>query len=328
MNPYRSLPVRAFWRPAVAEPDISAIEEVWAPKFALGQDDPIITAGSCFAARLGSALIEHGMNWFDAEPAPPGLTAEQRRTGHYGEFSFRTGNIYTAAVLRQWLSWAFEHSVPPPDAWQADGRFYDPYRPAVQADGYASAQQMLDARATTLTAIRAAVTTASCFIITLGLTETWRDAIHDTTYPACPGTVRGTFDPQRHVFHNSTFGEVYTDLTEAVALARAANPGLRILLTVSPQPITATATGEHVLVANAHTKSLLRAVTGQAARECADIDYFPSYELITGAPFRSAFYAPNLRAVTWRASTSSWAISCPPSPAGPSNHSSLEPAQS
>lgn len=297
-NPYRSLPVRAFWRPAVAEPDISAISDVWTPKFAIGQDDPIITAGSCFAARLGPALIEHGMNWFDAEPAPPGLSADQRREGHYGEFSFRTGTIYTAAVLRQWLSWAFGASAPPEQAWQDGDRFYDPYRPAVQAGGFASAREMLAARATTLAAIRDAVTTAGCFIITLGLTESWRDAVHDTTYPACPGTVRGTFDPQRHTFHNGTFTDIHTDLTEAVALARAANPGLRILLTVSPQPITATATDQHVLVANADTKSLLRAVTGEVARECADIDYFPSYELITGAPFRSAFFAPNLRAVT------------------------------
>ncbi|MFB8281289.1 GSCFA domain-containing protein [Nocardia colli] len=297
-NPYQSLPVRAFWRPAVAEPDISAITGVWSPKFALGQDDPIITAGSCFAARLGRALIEHGMHWFDAEPAPAGLTAEQRRSGHYGEFSFRTGTIYTAAVLRQWLSWAFGYSAPPRDAWQADGRFYDPYRPAVQPDGYASAQEMLDARAVTLAAIRDAVTAASCFIITLGLTETWRDSVHDTTYPACPGTVRGSFDPQRHIFRNNTFTEVFTDLTEAIALARTANPGLRVLLTVSPQPITATATGQHVLVANADTKSLLRAVAGQVARENHDIDYFPSYELITSPPFRSMFYGPNLREVT------------------------------
>ncbi|MFC9432155.1 GSCFA domain-containing protein [Nocardia sp. NPDC057030] len=297
-NPYRSLPVRAFWRPAVAEPDISAITEVWSPKFALGQDDPIITAGSCFAAQLGRTLIERGMHWFDAEPAPAGLTADQRRSRHYGEFSFRTGTIYTAAVLRQWLSWAFGRSVPPADAWPDDGRFHDPYRPAIQPEGYASAQDMLDARAVTLAAIRDAITTASCFIITLGLTETWRDSVHDTTYPACPGTVRGTFDPQRHLFHNNTFAEVYADLTEAIALARTANPGLRILLTVSPQPITATATGGHVLVANADTKSLLRAVAGQVARDGDDIDYFPAYELITSPPFRSGFYASNLRAVT------------------------------
>lgn len=301
MNPYASLPVRSFWRPAVAEPEPQAITEVWTPKFGIGQDDPVLTAGSCFAARLGPALLEHGMDWYDAEPAPPGLTAEERRARHYGEFSFRTGNIYTAAVLRQWLSWALGRSAPPEETWQEDGRHHDPYRPAVEPGGHAFAEEVHAARAATLAAIRTALAEASCLLFTLGLTETWRSAKgpgRGTAYPSCPGTVRGTFDAQRHVLHRPSFAEVHEDLSEAVALAREANPALRVLLTVSPQPLTATATGEHALTANGHTKSLLRAVAGQLARELDHVDYFPAYELITGVPFRSGFYAPNLRAVT------------------------------
>lgn len=71
MNPYQSLPPRSFWRSAVAEPDMLAIGELWTPKFTIGADDPILTAGSCFAQHIGRALLEHGMNWHDAEPPPP-----------------------------------------------------------------------------------------------------------------------------------------------------------------------------------------------------------------------------------------------------------------
>jgi hypothetical protein len=298
VNPYQSLPVRSFWRPAVAEPDMLAIDDLWTPAFAIGQDDPILTAGSCFAARIGPALLEQGMNWYNAEPAPPGLTEDERRARHYGTFSFRTGNIYTAAVLRQWLSWAFGHSTPPGEAWEEDGRFYDPYRPAVEPEGYASAEEMLDARDTTLAALRDATGGASCLIFTLGLTEAWLDRADGTVYPACPGTVRGTFDAERHVFRNFTFAEVHRDLADAVALAREANPDLRVLLTVSPVPLTATATGGHALTANTYSKSLLRTVAGQLAQELDHVDYFPSYELIAGLPFKNTFFAPNLRAVT------------------------------
>ncbi|MFI6847256.1 GSCFA domain-containing protein [Kitasatospora sp. NBC_00085] len=297
-NPYQALPVRSFWRPAVAEPDLLAIDGLWTPKFALGQDDPVLTAGSCFAAHIGRALLERGMNWYDAEPAPPGLTGEQRRNRRYGLFSFRTGNIYTPAVLHQWLSWAFGHTAAPRTAWTEDGRHYDPYRPAVEPDGYASAEEMLDAREATLAAIRRGITTASCLVFTLGLTEAWRDRADGTTYPVCPGTVRGTFDADRHVLHHATFDEVHRDLLGAIAVARSANPDLRILLTVSPVPLTATATGEHVLSANSYSKSVLRAVAGQLARDHAHVDYFPSYELVTGAPFKGAWYEPNLRTVT------------------------------
>ena len=146
-------------------------------------------------------------------------------------------------------------------------------------------------------AIEKAVTEASCFVFTMGLTEAWQDAA-GVTYPACPGTVRGRFDAGRQVFANFSYPEVYRDLSAAIALARKANPTLRILLTVSPQPLTATATGGHVLTANTHSKSVLRAVAGQLAVEHEYVDYFPAYELITGIPFRGASFEPNLRTVT------------------------------
>ncbi|MFJ9539248.1 GSCFA domain-containing protein [Streptomyces sp. NPDC101225] len=298
MNPYRSLPLRSFWRPAVAEPDPLDIEDVWTPKFVLGQDDPVVTAGSCFAAQIGRALLDSGMNWLDAEPAPPGLTRQQRQDRGYGAFSFRTGNIYTPAVLRQWLSWALGHLPPPEEAWPDGDRWVDPYRPAIEPEGFASPAEMLRSREVTLAAVRTAVTTAGCLVFTMGLTEAWRDAADGTVHPTCPGTVRGTFDAERYTLHNFTFAEAHRDMAEAIAMAREVNPGLRILLTVSPQPLTATATGGHALTANGYTKSVLRAVAGQLALEDPDIDYFPSYELITGPVFTGRFFGPNQRTVT------------------------------
>jgi surfactin synthase thioesterase subunit len=298
-HPYRSLPARAFWRTAVAEPDPEEIAEVWQPAFTVGQDAPILTAGSCFAQHIGRALLRAGMNWYDTEPPPPGLTAAERSARHYGEFSFRTGNIYTAAMLRQWLSWAVGDTVPPADgAWPEGGRYFDPYRPAIEPAGYPSVAAVHAAREVTLAAIRTGLRRACCLMFTLGLTEAWHDASNGTVYPVCPGTVRGRFDQRRHVFRNATFAEVYRDLSAALDLAATARPGLRVILTVSPVPLTATATGGHALVATTYSKSVLRAVAGQLAAESDEVDYFPSYELITGSPFRSRFLEPNLRTVS------------------------------
>ena len=72
---------------------------------------------------------------------------------------------------------------------------------------------------------------------------------------------------------------------------------MRLLLTVSPVPLTATASGAHVLSATSHSKSLLRAVASEALQEHAGIDYFPSYEIITHPAYRGMFYAPNMRSV-------------------------------
>ncbi|WP_225826414.1 GSCFA domain-containing protein [Streptomyces naphthomycinicus] len=297
-NPYQSLPPRSFWRTAVAEPDPSAIGDLWTPAFSLGQDTPVLTVGSCFARHIGPALLDRGMNWRDTEPAPPGLTPAERQSRQYGAFSFRTGNVYTAAVFRQWLSWASGETTPPEEVWYEDGRCFDPYRPSVEPDGYDSAEAMLAARRTTLDAIAGALATAGCLIFTLGLTEAWENRATGAVHPVCPGTVRGTFDAARHAFRNFTFAEVHRDLSAALALARAANPELRVVLTVSPVPLTATATGDHVLSATTYSKSVLRAVAGQLAQEHDHVDYFPAYEIITGAPFKAAFFEPNLRTVT------------------------------
>ncbi|WP_405889093.1 GSCFA domain-containing protein [Streptomyces sp. NBC_01136] len=298
MHPYESLPARSFWRTAVAERAAPALTDLWTPAFAIDPDEPLLTAGSCFARHLGPALLLEGMNWCDAEIAPPGLTAAEREARWYGQFSFRTGNIYTAAALRQWLAWAFEESPPPDEVWEEDGRFYDPHRPAVEPDGHVTPEAVRAARQRTLAAIRTAVSSAGCLIFTLGLTEAWLDAATGIAYPVCPGTVRGSFDAGRHVFHNFTVAEVHRDLTAAVSLARRANPGLRVLLTVSPVPLTATATAGHALVATTYSKSVLRAAAGQLAQELDHVDYFPSYEIITGHPFKGAFYEPNQRTVS------------------------------
>ncbi|KOG87483.1 GSCFA domain-containing protein [Streptomyces varsoviensis] len=297
-NPYQSLPPRSFWRSAVAEPDMADIGGLWSPKFGIGQDEPVLTAGSCFARHIGRALRERGMNWRDAEPAPPGLTEAERTARHYGVFSFRTGNIYTAAMLRQWLSWAHGESAPPDEVWSEDGRFYDPFRPAVEPAGHATAEEALAARRSTLEAVRGAVAGAGVLVFTLGLTEAWRDRATGVVHPVCPGTVRGSYDAERYAFHNFTFAEVYDDLSAAVELARAANPRLRVLLTVSPVPLTATATGGHALTATTYSKSVLRAVAGQLALERGHVDYFPAYELVTGFPFKATRYEPNLRTVS------------------------------
>ncbi|GGT21985.1 GSCFA domain-containing protein [Streptomyces griseoviridis] len=297
-HPYAGLPARSFWRTAVAEPDPLDITDLWTPKFTVGPDDPVITAGSCFAAHIGRALLDQGMHWYDAEPPPPGLTRAEQSARGYRRFSFRTGNIYSAAALYQWVAWALGETAPPEEVWEHDGAWYDPWRPAVEPAGFATPEDLLRSREVTLAAVRTALTRADVLVFTLGLTEVWYDEETGTALPVCPGTLRGTFDPARHVLRRHTVADVHRDLTRTLALARRANPRLRTVLTVSPVPLTATATGGHVLVATSHSKSVLRAAAGQLADDDGDIDYFPSYEIVTGFPYRAAFYEPNLRGVT------------------------------
>ena len=71
----------------------------------------------------------------------------------------------------------------------------------------------------------------------------------------------------------------------------------KCLLTVSPVPLTATASGKHVLASTIYSKSTLRSVAGQLFENQTHIDYFPSYEIVTNPRMHSTAFADNLRSV-------------------------------
>ncbi len=135
------------------------------------------------------------------------------------------------------------------------------------------------------------------FIFTLGLTEAWVDKRTGRVFPTAPGTIAGDFDPGIYEFKNFSYDEIRADFVEFLDLVRARNPDLKIILTVSPVPLTATATDNHVLVATTYSKSVLRAVAGSLADAYPDVDYFPSYEMIASPLSLGFFYEANMRAV-------------------------------
>ncbi|MCI4678314.1 GSCFA domain-containing protein [Rhodoblastus acidophilus] len=297
-NPYASLPPSAFWASSVTAAGPAAPTDLWRPKFTLDASSATLTAGSCFAQHIGGALRAAGFNWVEAEPAPPQMPPGTQRAFGYGLFSFRTGNIYTATALRQWIEWALAGNDPRDEVWLKDGRFIDPFRPNIEPQGFESEHELFMLREVTLAAMRNALAHADLFIFTLGLTEAWRNKRSGQVYSTCPGVLGGEFDPAKHVFHNFRCAEVAVDLRAAFNRLRAFNPKLKFLLTVSPVPLSATASGRHVLVATAASKAALRAAADEVAAEAADVDYFPSYEMLATAQFGRRHYAPDLRNIT------------------------------
>ncbi|MBI3438916.1 MAG: GSCFA domain-containing protein, partial [Proteobacteria bacterium] len=72
-------------------------------------------------------------------------------------------------------------------------------------------------------------------------------------------------------------------------VARSANPRLKTIVTVSPVPLETTFSGQDIFVANMHSKSVLRAAAERFAQAHADVDYFPSYEMVLGPARNEAF---------------------------------------
>lgn len=296
-HPYKSLPRKSFWKTGVAQPGPHGISDLYQPRFKIDRDTAIMTAGSCFARNIARALKARGCRWLETETAPPGLSPASAARLGYGLFSCRTGNIYSAAALRQWIDWAFGTAPPATETWIDDKteRAYDPFRPEIEPGGFEDAHEVTRLRAVTLQALKQAVSKADVFIFTLGLTEAWHNTTTGHVYPACPGTVAGRFDADHHRMINADYPSVHADMMSVVKTLTGVNPKLQIVLTVSPIPLTATAEPDaHVLAATTYSKSVLRAVAGALAQSQPNVSYFPSYEVFSAPVFRGMFFDPTL----------------------------------
>jgi hypothetical protein len=298
--PYRDLPPRAFWKTCRDAEDFR-ISEIYEPAFKLSPQDRIATAGSCFAQNISRYLRRSELCFHEVEKAPRGMPEAVAQRFGYGLFSARYGNVYTARQLRQLIEDAETAEVRRSAIWQRDGRWFDALRPGVEPEGLGSVEEVAVHRFDHLKHVLQMIETMDVFIFTLGLTEAWEDHRSARVFPSAPGVVAGAFDPARHRFVNFSFSEVLEDMQAVIARLRRRNPELRVILTVSPVPLTATASGQHVLNATSQSKAILRAVAGELAASDALIDYFPSFEMVAGLPFGTDNYDQNLRTVSQEA---------------------------
>lgn len=296
-NPYVDAPDYRRWRKAIGQTPPSEVDPVTGLPFTIGREDKIVSAGSCFAQHIARHLLQNGFRYLVTETAHPVLPADTAEAFGYGQYSARYGNIYTTRQLLQLLRRAYGTFRPDDGVWAEGGRYYDPYRPAIQPGGFATLKEFELDRDQHLTAVRRAFEEMDVFIFTLGLTECWLSAVDGAAYPMCPGTVAGSFDPSRHVMVNLGVAEIVSDMQAFIEELRAVNPAVKIVLTVSPVPLAATAEDRHVLVSTTYSKSVLR-VAAEELRKIPNVAYFPSYEIVTGSFSRGQYFAPDLRNVT------------------------------
>ncbi|KMW60120.1 GSCFA family protein [Candidatus Rhodobacter oscarellae] len=297
-SPYSDLPARAFWRTGVAARAPLDPGDLYRPRFRLGKGTRVMTAGSCFAQHVGAALRDAGVQVIDTETVPKVVADAAARRYGYRLYSARYGNIYTARHLLQLLREATEDHAPALPVWQRGERFFDAQRPAVEPDGLASADEVMAHRRAHLGCVTRALRQAEVFVFTFGLTEAWEHRESGTVYPTAPGTIAGAYDPDIFGFRNFNVGEVLADFQAVRELLRRINPQMRFLLTVSPVPLTATASGAHVEAATSYSKATLRAACGVLYDTFEDVDYVPSYEVITSLNSRGAYFDANQRSVT------------------------------
>lgn len=297
-HPYRGLPDHQFWRKQHAIANPAAFDPVVNASFTITPEDAVVTAGSCFAQHVARFLAANGFNFLVTEPVNPVIDPKIGSAFNYGLFPARYGNLYTARQLLQLLRRAFGLFTPICEAWDGPmGGVVDPFRPQIQPGGFVSAHELALDREVHFAAVRKAFEELDLFVFTLGLTESWKDTRDGAVYPLAPGVAGGAYDPAIHRFHNFTVEETAQDMQAAIDFIRRINPRARIIITVSPVPLNATAIDRNVFTSTTYSKAVLRVAAEQICAGNDACDYFPSYEIITAPFVRGAYYAEDCREV-------------------------------
>ncbi len=298
-NPYTHAPVGAFWKKAVsAGVDLRAVA---GSEVLIRQGERVASAGSCFASNIVPFIEQAGFEYVRVDGVGRCFGRLAEDNFGYANFSARYGNIYTVRQAVQLVKRALGQFRPVEDRWVLDRRtIVDPFRPGLRYPASSTGEfDVLTAQH--LRNVVEVFRRADVFVFTLGLTEAWESKLDGAVFPACPGTIAGTFDPARHGFHNFSITEVGADLDELIGLTRTINPGLRFILTVSPVPLVATASHRHVLVASVYSKSVLRVAADEASRRHGHVVYFPAYEIVTGPHAPHDFFEADRREPSPRA---------------------------
>lgn len=294
-NPYDAKPDYQFWRRSFAGRTPAEVDVVTNPRFAIGAQDRIATAGSCFAQHVSRKLNALGFKFMVTEPGP---AFPFSGTEGFGVFSARYGNVYTVRQFKQLFWRAYGLFEPVDQYWQReDGRYVDPFRPYISSTGFSTPEEVLEERQFHLSAVRDLFEDCDVFILTLGLTEGWEAVRDGAVFPLAPGVVGGRGSDDDYRFRNFTVAEMERDLGDVLRRLHLINPRCRILLTVSPVALIATYENTHVLAATTYSKSALRVVAEGMKNAFEFVDYFPSYEMILGPHGRGAFLEDDLREV-------------------------------
>ena len=299
MHPYQNAPDRSFWSRSVSSGfDVRQLVDHDGPLIRPGE--PVASAGSCFASNLVPFLERAGFEYLRTERRNPAFSNVRPENLGYANFSAAYGNIYTPRQLLQLLRRSLGSFRPAEDRWHTDAGVIDPFRPGLRNHALTDREfDLLGAQH--LRAVRRVFEEAKVFIFTLGLTEAWVSRLDGAVFPACPGTIAGTFDEALHAFVNFSVDEITSDLDAFVTELCAVNRGVRVILTVSPVPLVATATGKHVLLSSTYSKAVLRASAEEIVRRHAFVSYFPAFEIVTGPQAPDAYLEADRRNVTQEA---------------------------
>lgn len=280
---------RVKW-PDGRSPDkrLAALAEVsCSPTFGIRPEDKIFTIGSCFARNIERRLQDIG---FETPMYDPEMESRLAALG----LTASSLNKYNAATIRSELEWACGQPMPKEDEVllpMTNGSRHDLF--LNQGATRLSLENARTARRIVAERFRR-VRETRIIVITLGLAEAWfdtRSGLHINEMPP-RSVLRG--EPNRFMFDVMDYDEILAHLNAIHALLTChGHPDFKILISVSPVPLRITFRNTDVMSANMYSKSVQRAAAEAFAITHSNVDYFPSYEIVSLSDRRIGYESDN-----------------------------------
>lgn len=259
------------------------------PTFTFTKSDKILTIGSCFAREMERRLQSLG---FDLPMTRVVLPREERYTKTENDILIK----FTSQSIENELAWARNpEAAPPPELLYlqvGEDLWHDPQ--LVNNVYPASLQRIQERRAMVRTAFQEAPD-CKIVIITLGLAEAWYDHETELYLNTAPPPQALKRHPTRFSLDVLSYEDIDSSLERIWAHLKAyGHPEFRMLITVSPVPFKATFTGQDAITANTYSKAVQRAACQAFIARHDNVDYFPSYEIVTMSDRELVFEKDNV----------------------------------
>lgn len=253
------------------------------PGFALHAKSRFFCLGSCFARNIEEHLIYRGVDVLSKRVVSPKVEWPARPNGFLNKF--------TTHSMVQELRWLAEPPANPAEHLLETSKGWRDMHltPGLQGTSF---ERAVERRAWLAAEYFPRIAQADVLVMTLGLNEVWRDTVADTRLNAAPGLWEVRRQPGRFVLEITDVDENIAALEEARVLAKALNPAMKFVVTVSPVPMGTTFSGRDIAIANTLSKATLRAAADAFQMRHDDVDYFPSFEIATLSS-RAFAYAPD-----------------------------------
>lgn len=240
--------------------------------FTIAPGEKIFTVGSCFARNVEAELMRRGFHL-------PMRELFKRQEFH-GLDAGVVNNFGTPSIYNE-LAWALGEREFVADDHIVEvqsGKYVDLHViPSIRPDW----REVVEARRRAITEAYRSALDCQIAIVTLGLVEIWYDTKTGYYLNSAPLPRMLKSDPERFRLHVLSYDEAYKYLEDALLLLKGkARTDLKIVLTVSPVPLTATHRQQDVMVANTYSKSVLRVAAETIVSRHDFVTYFPSYESI------------------------------------------------